>query len=120
MDAQLSSRNLLLSGLVALALLASSFLMFAPNAAALDKSDCPSGKICLWAGPTFGGQQSFWNAWETGCHALANIDPRSAFNNTGNRIAQFTGGQFYSLLWPSDSFSNLSSGYTGHMCISAF
>lgn len=58
------------------------------------KSDCPSGKICLWAGPTFGGQQSFWSASETGCHALENIDPQSVFNNTSNRTAVFFVGVF--------------------------
>ena len=84
MQAQLDTRNVLLSALIAFVVLASTFLAFAPKASAVT-SDCPAQKICLWSGQFFGGQQSFWNAWETGCHALANIDPTSIRNNTTNR-----------------------------------
>jgi hypothetical protein len=101
--------------LVALVVLAGAFFALAPKASAgtTDKSDCPSGKICLWAGPTFGGQQSFWNASETGCHALANINPQSAYNNTSNRHATLTGfttiGHGASVGWGFE--------YGGQLCI---
>jgi hypothetical protein len=84
MDARLGTRNIALAGLISLLLLGLILLASAPKASA-NTGDCPSGKICLWAGQTFGGQQSFWNAWETGCHALENIDPTSIRNNTNNR-----------------------------------
>lgn len=84
MDTQLNVRQAILGGLIALVLLGTVLLALAPKASA-NTSDCPSQKICLWAGQTFGGQQSFWNAWETGCHGLENIDPMSIRNNTSNR-----------------------------------
>lgn len=70
--------------MVALVLFAIAYLALAPHASA-NTTDCPSGKICLWSGPTFGGEKSFWNASETGCHALEGIDPQSLRNNTTNR-----------------------------------
>jgi hypothetical protein len=88
MNVQLDTRNVFLSGLIALVVLASAFLALASKASAV-LNDCPAGKVCLWAGQTFGGQQSFWNAWETGCHALANIDPQSIRNNTNNRTVTY-------------------------------
>lgn len=88
----INTRYVFLSGLIALVVLISAFLTIAPNALAFDKSDCPSGKVCFWSGPTYGGQQSFWNAWETGYHALANIDPQSMWNNTGNRTVWLENG----------------------------
>jgi hypothetical protein len=112
---ELDRRNVSLSALVALVVLASAFLALASKASASTtvKSDCPAGKICLWAGPTFGGQQSFWNASETGCHALANIDPQSAYNHTSNRHATLTGfttiGHETSIGWGFE--------YTGELCI---
>lgn len=84
MNAQLDTRNVFLGALIALVLLSGVLLALAPKASAVT-NDCPSQKICLWAGQTFGGQQSFWNAWETGCHGLENIDPWSIRNNTSNR-----------------------------------
>jgi hypothetical protein len=60
----------------------------------LVQSDCSPGLICLWSGPTFGGQQSFWHGYETGCHALENINPQSVFNDTENYTAEFPYGPF--------------------------
>lgn len=114
MNIQLDIRNVFLSGLIALALLASAALTLAPQASA-DKSDCPSQKICLWSGQTYGGQQSFWNAWETGCHGLENIDPTSAYNNTNNRSATFS-GLLGSPLGPGKSISFLDP-WTKGFCI---
>jgi hypothetical protein len=85
-----------LGGLIALVVLTCALLTVAPKASASveNKSDCPAGKICLWSGPTFGGQQSFWNGSETGYHALENIDPQSVYNHTGNHTAVFFIGPF--------------------------
>lgn len=81
-------RSATLSALVSLALVASAFFAFAPAASA-DYGDCPSQKICLWAGPTYGGQRAFFDASDTGWKSLANIDPRSVRNNTSNRHVYF-------------------------------
>lgn len=102
--------------MVAFAAVASMFLALAPHALA-EKSECPSGYVCLWSGPTFGGERAFFPGGETGVHTLANIDPRSGWNHTGNKIVALTGGEFYSVLFEGDSFSGLSSGYTGHISI---
>jgi len=109
---QVDPRHLFMSALVALVLMAGVLLSLAPKASAVT-SDCPSGKICLWAGQTFGGQQSFWNAWETGCHALANIDPRSVRNNTGNRTAWLPG---WGAVGPGVEVAT-ANPYTGELCI---
>lgn len=115
MNNQLDTRSVFLSVLVALLMLASAFLALAPEVSAgtTDKSDCPAGKICLWSGPTFGGQQSFWNGSETGCHALENIDPQSVYNHTGNHNATFPG---LGTIVPGSSFT-FSPAWTGSMCI---
>jgi hypothetical protein len=84
----------------------------------LVKSDCPSQTVCLWEGPTFGGKQSFWHAYETGCHALTSINPQSLFNNTTNRtlklpqLNQLGGNEF----GPGVAY-HLASPYSGEACI---
>lgn len=88
MNLQLEARKSVLSALIALAVLAGvCFLVSAPKASAV-KSDCPSGKVCFWSGPTFGGTQAFFEG--TGCKGLENIDPASAWNNTNNRTVTFS------------------------------
>lgn len=102
----MNARNLYLSSLIALVVLACAALVAAPKASA-NKSDCPSAKICLWSGPTYGGQQSFWNGWETGYHALENIDPQSVWNHTGNHTAIFyvgLWGQVELGVYPGETF----------------
>jgi hypothetical protein len=89
----INARTISLSGLIALVVLTCALLTTAPKAAAV-QSDCPASKICLWLGQTFGGQQSFWNGYETGYHALENIDPASVYNHTGNHYAVFYAGTF--------------------------
>jgi hypothetical protein len=113
-DVQLDKRNLLLSALVGLMMLVGAFFALTPEASALEKSDCPAGYVCVWEGPTFGGNRAFFAGSETGCHGLANINPRSAFNHTGNHGAIFPG---LVGLGPGESFSNLGSPYTGELCI---
>lgn len=109
------------SGLIVLVVLTCAFLVIAPKASAgtEDKSDCPAAKICLWSGPTFGGQQSFWNGYETGYHALENIDPQSVYNHTGNHVAIFYIGPFGTELgvYPGETFQ-FGSPYTGGFTIS--
>lgn len=83
-------RGVLLSALVAFALLAGMLLMAAPKASAA-LGDCPVGKICLWSGSVFDGQASFFDGSDQGFKTLANIDPQSAYNHTGNHIAVFGG-----------------------------
>lgn len=112
---QLARRNVLLSAAIALVVLISAFLALAPKASAV-KSDCPANTLCLWSGPTFGGDKSFWPASAVGKHNLENIDPKSAWNRT-NRNVSFTGGTFTSVLFPGNEFSNLDYGYNGHIYI---
>ena len=113
MDLQLDTRNVFPSVLIAL-VVAAGFLILTPQASA-EKSDCPAGKICVWAGPTFGGAAAFFDGSETGCKALSSIDPRSAWNHTGNHTASFPSGTLP--LGPGGSFSERLP-YTGSMCIS--
>jgi hypothetical protein len=82
------TRKTVLSALVALAVLASTLLSFAPPASA-NREDCPAGSVCLWSGPTYGGQQAFFNGEDTGWHTLSNIDPESGWNHTGNHNVIF-------------------------------
>ena len=72
-------------GLVAIgAIIVSS--VGAPQASA-DQSDCPSGYICLWDGPTFGGArvQFHDNGWQNLTNFGFNTLTSSYWNNT-NRI----------------------------------
>ena len=117
MNVEISTKTVLMSALSALAVLVVAFLAMAPKASAV-KSDCPAGYVCLWSGPTYGGQQAFFHGSELGVKGLANIDPRSGWNHTGNKIVALTGGEFYSVLWEGDAFDNLTTGYTGHIDIS--
>ena len=112
-NVQLDTRNVFLTALIALVVLASAFLALAPRALAA-KSDCPPADVCVWAGPAFGGDRAFFAGSDTGCHALAAINPRSAFNHTGTRVAVFPG---LTSLFPGESFSNLGSPFTGSLCI---
>ena len=113
MDLSLEApKTFMLSALLALLMTAGALLILTPEASA-ERSDCPAGKICLWAGATYGGQQSFWNGYETGCHALSNIDPQSIWNHTGNHSAAMSGlgitgpGVYWTWGYP----------YTGELCI---
>lgn len=115
MDVRLDKR-MLLSGLIALALFSCALLAQPPKSFAVT-SDCPAGKICLWSGPTFGGDRSFWEASQTGCHALENIDPTSMRNNTDNRLATLP-GVLGSPVGHTQEFSFLND-YTGQLCIDA-
>jgi hypothetical protein len=113
---RLVKTNLLASALIAVAVVTGALLALAPKASAV-KSDCPFGYVCLWSGPTYGGSAAFFQGSELGVKSLANIDPRSAWNHTANKIVGVTGGSFESVLWEGGSFDNLSSGYTGHIVI---
>jgi Peptidase inhibitor family I36 len=107
------ARNVLLGTVVALAMLAGALLVLAPTASA-NREDCPAGRICLWSGPTFGGDRAFFEGSATGCHSLANIDPRSGWNHTGNHTAEFP---FSRTIGPGASFSNIFP-WGGNVCIS--
>jgi len=104
-NVQVANRNVFLTALVALVMLAGALLVFAPTASA-NREDCPAGKICLWAGPTYGGERAFFNGSETGCHSLASIDPQSIYNNTTGHTAEFPfsrtirAGQFFANQFP--------------------
>lgn len=60
-------------------------------------SECPASYICFWTGKTYGqaeckaGENCFsaFHGYETGSHALANIDPQSMYNHTGEHYAWF-------------------------------
>ena len=113
MSVRLDTRLTLLSALVALTVMVGALLTFAPRASAV-LTDCPAGDICLWAGKFFGGQRAFFAGSETGCHSLANIDPLSMRNHTGNHTALFFPGPVG--IGPSAEF-NFSPAYKGSMCI---
>jgi hypothetical protein len=113
-DVQVDARKIFLSALLALVVLASALLVIAPKASA-NKEDCPAGKVCLWAGPTFGGERAFFNGEELGCHSLASINPRSAWNHTGNKKVTFPG---LLVMFPGAEFSNLEPAWPGEICIS--
>jgi len=106
------ARSTFLSAWVALVVMVSALLVFAPTASA-NREDCPAGKVCLWAGPTFGGERAFFNGEETGCHPLGSIDPRSIWNHTGNHTAIFP---FSRTIRPGESFANLFP-WGGEVCI---
>lgn len=105
-------RKTLLSALVALALLGAALFVVTPTASA-NREECPEGRICLWSGPTFGEARAFFNGFETGCHSLASIDPRSGWNHTGNHTAIFP---FIKTIRPGQSFSN-EFPWGGEVCI---
>jgi hypothetical protein len=79
------------------------------------KNDCGPARICLWSGQSFGGQQSFWNGSDLGFHALANIDPQSVYNHTGERLAIFYVGILHNVelgIYPGETFQ-FGSPYSG-------
>ena len=58
--------------------------------------------------------ERFFNGSETGCHSLANIDPQSIWNHTGNHTATFP---FARTISPGQSFANMFP-WGGEVCIS--
>ncbi len=106
-------RNLFLTTMVAFVVMASALLVLAPAASA-NREDCPAGRICLWAGPTFGGDRAFFEGSDVGCHSLANIDPQSGWNHTGNHTAEFP---FTRTIGPGQEFHNIFP-WGGNVCIS--
>lgn len=89
-NVQVETRNVFLSALVAFVVLAGALFVFAPTASA-NREDCPAAKVCLWSGPTYGGSAAFFNGEDTGWHSLAEINPQSAWNHTGNHAVLFDG-----------------------------
>jgi hypothetical protein len=87
LNSHLEIRNVFVFALIAFSLLVSAFLALAPKASA-NKSDCPVGTICFWEGPTFGGNRAFFTT--LGFKSLANINPRSAYDNTSNGTVVFS------------------------------
>jgi peptidase inhibitor family I36 len=110
-----AARKAFLSALLTLVALTGVLLALSSPASA-NKEDCPPGKVCLWSGPTFGGEiRAFFNGEEVGCHSLENINPRSAFNHTGNHLAIFP--EFITL-GPGRSWENAPEpGWQFNMCI---
>jgi hypothetical protein len=111
MATPLDRRSMWLAALVAL-VLSCAFSAFATKASA-NRSDCPPGYVCLWEGPTFGGNRAFFPWFDTGTHTLEEINPRSAFNNTGNSTVLFQGT---ATLYPSYFWSERGY-YTGTIYI---
>jgi len=109
---QVETRNVLVGVLVTLVLLVGAAFVLTPTASA-NREDCPEGRICLWSGPTFGEARAFFNGFETGCHSLASIDPRSGWNHTGNHTAIFP---FIKTIGPGREFRN-EFPWGGEVCI---
>lgn len=94
-----------------------------PSTAAAEKSDCPAGYLCVWEGPTFGGNRAFFAGSETGTHTLAGIDPRSAYNHTGNHEGLFWDWyagppELYMYLGPGEAVKERPTPYTDDLIIS--
>lgn len=90
-------------------------------------SECPAATVCFWSGKTFGRGEvepglnafSFFNGFETGCHALANINPQSVFNHTGEHLAVLFVGIFGEVelgISPGETFQ-FGSRYTRGFCM---
>lgn len=85
------ARKMILSALVALALLAGALFVAAPKASA-SLSQCPYNSMCIWSNPAYEGQFSWWPASDTGCHDHANNPTiRSAFNRMNTYTARIGG-----------------------------
>jgi hypothetical protein len=105
------ARNMFVAALVGLVVLAGALFAFVPTASA-NREDCPAGRICLWNGPTFGEERAFFEASETGCRPLNNINPRSGWNRT-SRTAEFPLSR---TIGPGAEFSNIFP-WGGEVCI---
>lgn len=77
-----------LASCLALAILGNAAL--APQALA-DRSDCPSQFLCVWDGPTYGGERKQFhdNGWQNLTNFGFNDRTSSVYNNT-NRYAQLS------------------------------
>lgn len=86
-----------------------------PSTASASKSECAAGDVCFWSGKTFGRAEcesglncfSHFHGYETGSHALANINPQSVWNHTGNHTAIFYVGLFGKVelgVYPGEDF----------------
>jgi hypothetical protein len=77
--------------------LEAGFNSLSPAAQARVASECPGSYICFWTGESYGqsgcekGETCFsaFHGYEVGEHALANINPRSMYNHTGEHYAWF-------------------------------
>ncbi|MDO8188562.1 peptidase inhibitor family I36 protein [Conexibacter sp. JD483] len=71
-----------LLALLLAAAVACALFVTAPKASA-DRADCPGHAVCIWSGPTFGGQLSWFSENDIGCHPHPDNTPiRSAFNRS--------------------------------------
>jgi Peptidase inhibitor family I36 len=92
-------------------------------------SECPGSYICFWTGKTYGqaecngGENCFsaFHGYETGCHALASINPQSIYNHTGEHYAHL----YYNeplgpveLVYGPGQHETLPGRYSGEFCIS--
>lgn len=115
MNLHLNRTNAFIGAAIALiGITAILILTLAPKASAVT-TDCPAGYVCFWTGKQFGGQQAFFAGSETGCKSLANIDPGSMRNHTGNKsVTFFPAG---TPIGPGSEIAFGDHGYTGSACI---
>lgn len=109
----LGTRNVFLSALAALTLLAGALFVAAPKASAA-KSQCSANTVCAWENSNFTGNFSQWSAGETGCHNHAgNPNIRSGWNRIGSNVRY--GGVL--ILEPGFAFEKpTGNAITGEIC----
>lgn len=79
-------RKILLSVLIALALLVGALFAATPKASA-SLSQCSAGTVCVWENNNFTGNFSQWPASSEGCHSHeGNPQLRSGWNRTNLKV----------------------------------
>jgi len=102
-----------LSALMTLTILAAALFVSTPKASASFES-CASTKVCLWAGENGTGEMRVFNGEDLGCKTLADIDPKSIYNHTGNKFVLVPGRGL--VIGPGFAI-NTEQKITGVICI---
>lgn len=75
-------------------MLAGALFVATPKAFAGFES-CASAKVCLYSNQNGEGEIRVFNGEDVGCKTLSGINPRSIFNNTGNKVRANTGKRLH-------------------------
>lgn len=85
----------------------------------LNRADCPSGYVCGWTGPTYGGERRQWAQGEVGCHTHEFTAFESIYDNTGVSVYAFgwyAGGKTL-VLNGGEYEGNRGAPWYGELCI---
>ncbi len=107
------ARKGFLTALVALTVLAGALFVSTPKAFAGFES-CASTMVCLYSNQNGEGEIRVFNGEDVGCKTLSGINPRSIFNNTGNKFVLIPGRGF--IVGPGFAI-NEGTRITGTICI---